>query len=129
MCGNPFYSVPGMTGSIPRVGKREKVSSQPKDIKIYKKQIMHRSNLIGSQELETLLTDYLNLHMSEMTYQDIEEFDQVVFRIENPLLKRYLVSGDVLEPEHDTPIMRKLQMYGCARSREFSLPSPGQTAI
>ena len=114
-----------MTDSIPRVGKREKVSSQPKDIRIYKKQVMHRSNLIGSQELETLLTDWLNLNMSEMTYDEIEEFDKVVFGIENPLLKRYLVSGDVLEPEHDKPIMRKLQVYGCSRSKEFTLPSSG----
>jgi succinate dehydrogenase flavin-adding protein (antitoxin of CptAB toxin-antitoxin module) len=106
---------------------RDKLSSSPKDINTYKKLIMHRSKFIGTSELEVLLTDWLKLSMSEMTYDDLEQFESVVFNIENDQLKRYLVSCDPLLPEHDKPIMRTLQDYVRSNKRDYeaNIPKPG----
>lgn len=69
--------------------------------------------------------------MSDMTLEDLEEFDKVVFSIENPLLKRYFFYSEPLSSEHDKPFMRKLQEYGQARALEIQLPQdqPGHSAI
>ena len=46
-----------------------------------------------------------------MTVEELTEFDNVVFNIENPQLKRYLVMNEALRPEHKYPIMLRLQEY------------------
>ena len=47
---------------------------------------MYRASHIGTKELEIVLADWLSLNLDEMTYADLEEFDENVLDIENPQL-------------------------------------------
>ena len=47
---------------------------------------MYRASHIGTKELEIVLADWLSLNMDQMSYPDLEEFDQNVLDIENPQL-------------------------------------------
>ena len=62
-----------------------------------------------------------------MTMGDLEEYDNTVFNIENPQMKRYLVLNERLRPEHDGKIMRTLQAYVIKRKEDYegNIPKPG----
>ncbi len=64
-----------------------------------------------------------------MSEEELIEFDNVVFNIENPQLKRYLVMNEALRPEHRFPIMHRLQEYVQKRKEDYAgnIPKPGQT--
>ncbi len=47
---------------------------------------MYRASHIGTKELEIVLADWLSMNMDQMTYNDLEEFDDNVLDIENPQL-------------------------------------------
>ena len=81
--------------------------------------------------MEILLTDWLKINMPKMTIDDLEEYDNTVFNIENPQLKRYLVLSEPLRPEHDKKIMRTLQEYVVKRKNDYegNIPKPGQSAF
>jgi IS4 transposase len=66
-----------------------------------------------------------------MSVEDLEEYDRVVFNIENPQLKRYLVLNETLRPEHNFRIMRTLQEYVLKRKADYegNIPKPGQSAF
>ena len=65
--------------------------------------------------------------MPNMTADDLEEYDNVVFNIENPQLKRYLILNEALRPEHNFRIMRILQDYVLKRKADYegNIPKPG----
>lgn len=107
---------------------------QPKDIASFKRQILHRSRLLGEQSLEILLTDFIKLSTESLTYANLQEFEKVIFSIENAELKRYLVDCEPLLPEHDQPIMKTLQEFARGRGNnlhvtEANMPKPGHSAI
>ena len=58
-----------------------------------------------------MLTDWLKINIQTLSLEELTEFDNVVFNIENPQLKRYLVMNEQLRPEHKFPIMLRLQDY------------------
>ena len=67
--------------------------------------------------------------MSKMSIEELEEYDNTVFNIENPQLKRYLILSEALRPEHDKRIMHVLQEYVVRRKEDYegNIPKPGQS--
>ena len=61
--------------------------------------------------------------------EELEEYDNTVFNIENPQLKRYLILSEALRPEHDKRIMHVLQDYVVRRKEDYegNIPKPGQS--
>ena len=90
---------------------RHAYSNKPEDIIGYRKQIMYRCGHIGTKELEIVLRDWLEINASNMTYDDLEQFDKDVLDIENPQMQRYLMNGDPLLEEHNNKYMNILVKY------------------
>jgi succinate dehydrogenase flavin-adding protein (antitoxin of CptAB toxin-antitoxin module) len=61
--------------------------------------------------LEVVLRDYLTMYCDEMTYADLEQFDDEVLNIENPQLQRYFMNQEPLQPEHNTRYVNALVEY------------------
>ena len=53
----------------------------------------------------------MKLNQNEMSYNDLEEFDNDVLSLENPTLQKYLMNGDKLRPDHDKKWMRLIVEY------------------
>ena len=98
---------------------RHQYSVQPECIDAFRRQIYYRSTHIGTKELEIVLGDYLKLHMNDMTYEELEEFDREIITIENPQMQRYMINGDPILPEHDTKWMKILMKYIEARKTDY----------
>lgn len=63
---------------------RHTYSEKPKEIGALGRQIFYRCTHIGTKELEIILGDWLKLNMHNMSYADLEEFDNDILDIENP---------------------------------------------
>ena len=66
----PGYAVPEVFRE-----HRATYSSKPTDVNAYRKQIKYRLGHIGTKELEIVFRDWLDLHAHEMSYAELEEFD------------------------------------------------------
>ena len=80
---------------------------------------MYRCTHIGTKELEVVLGDFLKINLGKMTYKEVEEFDAEIISMENPLMQRYLINGDMVQPEHDTKWMKVLLNYVDARKKDY----------
>ena len=67
------------------------------------------------------------MYSHNMTYEDLEQFDNDILDIENPQLQRYLMNGDPLLPEHDRKYMRAMVQYVEARKTDYAKNTPGIT--
>ena len=85
---------------------------------------MYRCGHIGTKELEIVLKDWLIMNSSNMTYADLEQFDNEVLDMENPQMQRYLINGDPLESTHDNHYMRTLVAYVDARKKDYASNVP-----
>ena len=65
---------------------RHKFSNKPDNVDAFKRQLLYRCSHIGTKELEILLRDYLILHQEKMSYSDVEQFDEEILNMENPML-------------------------------------------
>ena len=59
----------------------------------------------------------MKLNQNEMSYNDLEEFDNDVLSLENPTLQKYLMNGDKLRLDHDKKWMRLLIEYVNSRKQ------------
>ena len=110
----PGYAVPEVFRE-----HRATYSSKPTDVNAYRKQIKYRLGHIGTKELEIVFRDWLDLHAHEMSYAELEEFDDNILDIENPQLQRYLMNGEDILPEHDNKYMNVLVNYIEARKHDY----------
>lgn len=59
----------------------------------------------------------MKLNQNEMSYNDLDEFDNDVLSLENPTLQKYLMNGDKLRLDHDKKWMRLLIEYVNSRKQ------------
>merc|ERR1712046_76049 len=99
---------------------RHAFSSKPTDRDAFLRQIKYRSGHIGTKELEILLMDWLTLNGDEMTYEELEGFDNDILDMENPTLQRYFIEGRPLLPEdEDNKYLKIIIDYVAARKEDY----------
>ncbi|CDW86288.1 UNKNOWN [Stylonychia lemnae] len=106
---------------------RHTYSEKPKEIEGYKRQLYYRCSHIGTKELEIILGDWLKLNMHNMSYADLEEFDNNILDIENPQLQRYFVNGEPIKDFHlNNKYVKIVQDYVERRKTDYinNIPKP-----
>ena len=121
---DPGFAVPDVFRT-----HRHSHSGKPAESADYRKQIKYRCGHIGTKELEIVLMDWLDLHVEELTYAELEQFDADVLDLENPSMQRYLMNGDALEPEHDNKYMKILVKYVSDRKSDYASNVPSSRLI
>ena len=70
---------------VPEVQKNyAHLFQKPADLNGLRRKIAYRCSQIGTKEIEIVLRDYMSQHAQQMTFDDLEQFDEQVLSIENP---------------------------------------------
>ena len=71
------------------------------------------------------------MYSDQMSYADLEKFDDEVLNIENPQLQRYFMNQEPLLPEHDTHYIKALVEYVNLRKENYAkyVPSYAWTIL
>ena len=89
------------------------------------RQLKYRSGHIGTKELEILLMDWLTLYGDDLSYEDLEEYDNDILNMENPSLQRYFIEGrPLLEEDKDNKYLKIIIDYVAARKEDYEANVP-----
>ena len=105
---------------------RHNFSEKPADLNAYRRQLHYRCTHIGTKELEIVLGDWLTINSATLSYDELEQFDDQILDMENPLLQRYLLNGEDLAEEHDLKYVKVLREYVEARKVDYHGNVPKQ---
>ena len=75
-------------------------SPRPKDLESFKKQTLFRWKHLGMKELEIIIGDWLDLNIEKMNYEDLDQFEEEVVQVENPVLYSYLCDAKPLNDDN-----------------------------
>ena len=57
-------------------------------------------NNLGMKELEIIIGDWIDLNIKKMDYKDLDQFEEEVIQVENPVLFQYLCDGKPLNDDN-----------------------------
>ena len=75
-------------------------SPRPPTVDGFKKQVMFRCKHLGIKELEIIIGDWLELNIDKMEFDDLEQFEEEVIQVENPILFQYLCDNKPLNDDN-----------------------------
>ena len=104
-------------------------SPRPKDLEGFRKQTLYRWNHLGMKELEILIGDWLDRNIYHMDYDDLNQFEEEVVQVENPVLFSYFCNNKDLNDENvmeggkkhtESKYLILLKEYVESRKNDFS---------
>mmetsp|Transcript_11819 Transcript_11819/g.13420 ORF Transcript_11819/g.13420 Transcript_11819/m.13420 type:complete len:111 (-) Transcript_11819:126-458(-) len=63
---------------------------RPADLDGFRKQTLYRCRHLGMKELEIIIGDWVEMNLDKMDYKDLDQFEEEVIQVENPVLFSYL---------------------------------------
>ena len=73
---------------------------RPSEVEAFRRQTLFRWKHLGIKELEIIIGDWVEMNIDKMSFEDLEQFEEEVIQVENPVLFQYLCDNKPLNDDN-----------------------------